>query len=231
MYNIGYFSLRKPQNNYYNNLASDPQCSLELIEEFGLDDLDGLDVLVIEESIELNFTNICEWLLEIRKVSDIYILILADEEQMVFTFRMVYLKLGADGIFTEEADELDLIVKNVLKRLKKETIKRKEKESSFEIIPEKSCALVNKKQEVDLTRQEFLVLSILYKNKNQTVTYEDIYRGVWTKSTGEVQKNRVCNLVSHVRKKFADLKNSPVQVKTIRSIGYILDTSLSEKEI
>jgi len=231
MYNIGYFSLRKPQNNYYNNLASDPQCSLELIEEFGLDDLDGLDVLVIEESIELNFTNICEWLLEIRKVSDIYILILADEEQMVFTSRMVYLKLGADGIFTEEADELDLIVKNVLKRLKKETIKRKEKESSFEIIPEKSCALVNKKQEVDLTRQEFLVLSILYKNKNQTVTYEDIYRGVWTKSTGEVQKNRVCNLVSHVRKKFADLKNSPVQVKTIRSIGYILDISLSEKEI
>lgn len=231
MYNIGYFSLRKPQNNYYNNLASDPQCSLELIEEFGLDDLDGLDVLVIEESIELNFTNICEWLLEIRKVSDIYILILADEEQMVFTSRMVYLKLGADGIFTEEADELDLIVKNILKRLKKETIKRKEKESSFEIIPEKSCALVNKKQEVDLTRQEFLVLSILYKNKNQTVTYEDIYRGVWTKSTGEVQKNRVCNLVSHVRKKFADLKNSPVQVKTIRSIGYILDTSLSEKEI
>ncbi|WP_086312961.1 hypothetical protein A5821_000533 [Enterococcus sp. 7F3_DIV0205] len=231
MYNIGYFSLRTPQNDYYKTLDSDQLCSLELIEEFCLDDLDGLDVLVIEESIELNFTNICEWLLEIRKISDIYILILADEEQMVFTSRMVYLKLGADGIFTEEADELDLIVKNILKRIKKETIKKKDKESSFEIIPEKSCVLVNKKQEVDLTRQEFLALTILYKNKNQTVTYEDIYRGVWPKNSGEVQKNRVCNLVSHVRKKFADLKNSPVQVKTIRSIGYILDTSFSEKEV
>nr|MBO0432923.1 DNA-binding response regulator [Enterococcus sp. DIV0849a] len=109
MYNIGYFSLRAPQNNYYKTLDSDPQCSLKLIEEFDLNDIDGLDVLIIEESTELNFTNICEWLLEIRKVSDIYILILADEDQMVFTSRMVYLKLGADGIFTEEADELDLI--------------------------------------------------------------------------------------------------------------------------
>ncbi|WYJ81571.1 hypothetical protein IGL98_001949 [Enterococcus sp. DIV0840] len=123
------------------------------------------------------------------------------------------------------------IVKNILKRIKKEISKKKNTESSFEIIPEKSCVLVNKKQEIDLTRQEFLVLTILYGKKNQTVTYEDIYKGVWAKSTGEVQKNRVCNLVSHVRKKFADLKNSPVQVKTIRSIGYILDTSFSKKEI
>ncbi|WP_339099585.1 winged helix-turn-helix domain-containing protein [Enterococcus sp. DIV0849a] len=118
-----------------------------------------------------------------------------------------------------------------MKRIKKEISKKKNTESSFEIIPEKSCVLVNKKQEIDLTRQEFLVLTILYGKKNQTVTYEDIYKGVWAKSTGEVQKNRVCNLVSHVRKKFADLKNSPVQVKTIRSIGYILDTSFSKKEI
>lgn len=167
MYNIGYFSLRKPQNNYYKTLESDQECSLELIEEFCLDDLYGLDILIIEESIELNFTNICEWLLEIRKVSDIYILILADEEQMVFTSRIVYLKLGADGIFTEEADELDLIVKNMLKRIKKETSKKKNKESSFEIIPEKSCVLVNKKQEVDLTRQEFLALTILYGKKTK----------------------------------------------------------------
>lgn len=231
MYNIAYFSLRTPQNDYYQTLDLDQQCSLELIDEIFLDELDGLDVLIIEESLELNFTNICEWLLEIRKRSDIYILILADKEQLVFTSRMVYLKLGADGIFTEEADEMDLIVKNILKRIKKETVKKKEKESSFEIIPEKSCALVNKKQEVGLTRQEFLALTILYKNKNQTVTYEDIYKGVWSKNTGGIQKNRVCNLVSHVRKKFADLKNSPVQVKTIRSIGYILDTSLSEKEV
>ncbi|EOL44482.1 MULTISPECIES: response regulator transcription factor [Enterococcus] len=231
MYNIGYFSLRTPQNNYYKTLDLDQQCSLELIDKVSLEDLGELDVLIIEESKELNFTNICEWLLEIRKISDIYILILADVDQMIFTSRMVYLKLGADGIFTEEADEMDLIVKNILKRLKKETVKKRENQSSFEIIPEKSCVLVNKKQEVDLTRQEFLALTILYKNKNQTVTYEDIYKGVWAKNGSGVQKNRVCNLVSHVRKKFADLKNSPVQVKTIRSIGYILDTSFSEKEV
>ncbi|OJG92264.1 hypothetical protein RV15_GL003366 [Enterococcus silesiacus] len=143
---------------------------------------------------------------------------------------MVYLKLGADGVFSEDADVLDLIVKNILKRIRKETVEKKDQGSSFEMIPKKSCVLINKNQEINLTRQEFLALTILYKKRNETVTYEDIYQGVWGKGPEELQKNRVCNLVSHVRKKFSDVKNSPVQVKTIRSIGYILDTDSYEKE-
>ncbi|WP_207695129.1 hypothetical protein DOK67_0002535 [Enterococcus sp. DIV0212c] len=230
MYNIGYFTFQQPQNDYYQTLEADKQYALQLMESIDLEEIARLDLLVIEESQNLNFTSICEWLLEIRKNLDIYILILSDTEQMINTSRMVYLKLGADGVFSEEPDEIDLIVKNILKRVKKETVKKNEQTSTFEIIPEKSCVLINKNQEVELTRQEFLAMTILYKNKNQTVTYEDIYRGVWSKNTGKVEKNRVCNLVSHVRKKFSNLKNSPAQVKTIRSIGYILDTNISGKK-
>ncbi|MFD2305758.1 winged helix-turn-helix domain-containing protein [Enterococcus termitis] len=230
MYNIGYFSLRTPQNEYYKILKSDQQCSLELIETVCIEEVDRLDILIIEESKELNFTSICEHLLEIRKKSDVYILILADPEQTIFTSQMVYLKLGADGIYSEEADVLDLIVKNILKRVKKETIKKNMKRASFEIIPEKSCIVVNENQEIDLTRQEFLAMSILFNKRDQTVTYEDIYRGVWSKQTGEVQKNRVCNLVSHIRKKFDAVKESPIRLKTVRSIGYILESSSSKNE-
>lgn len=225
MYNIGYFSSENPQNDYFQMLKTEQLYSLERMNNFSINIINELDLLIIEENVALNFTSICEWLLEIRKSSDIYILILSDKDQTVLTSQMVYLKLGADGIFSEEPDVLDLIVKNILKRVRKETAEKKEQRSSFEMIPEKSCVLINKNQEIDLTRQEYLAVTILYEKRNETVTYEDIYQRVWSKGTNDVQKNRVCNLVSHVRKKFSDLKESSVQVKTIRSIGYILDTN------
>ncbi|MGX7262725.1 winged helix-turn-helix domain-containing protein [Enterococcus crotali] len=231
MYNIGYFSRRTPQNNYYQTLKSNPQYSIELINDFSVEQITMLDVFVLEESKELNFTSICECLIEIRKKSDIHILILVDREQIVLTSRMVYLTLGADGIYSEEADEFDLIIKNILKRIKKETITGTLKKASFKMIPEKSCIRVNGNQEIGMTRQEYLIMKILYDNQGETVTYEDIYKNIWSEKKGSVQKNRVCNIVSHLRKKLAAVKDSPMQLKTIRSIGYILESSLPETEL
>ncbi|MGX7243466.1 winged helix-turn-helix domain-containing protein [Enterococcus quebecensis] len=223
MYNIGYVSLIKPQNEYFKQLETDESYSLKVVEDLDLNDINIMDVLILEESTEMNFTKICEYLLEVRKISDIYLLILTNENHTVYTSRMVYLKLGADGIFTEEPEEFDLILKNILKRIKNKLVEPIEENNSFELIPEKSCALINRQKEVDLTRQEFVALSLLYKNKNQTVTYEEIYNSIWKNSTNEVEKNRVCNLVSHVRKKLSKQINSPARVKTVRSIGYILE--------
>ncbi|MEI5995564.1 winged helix-turn-helix transcriptional regulator [Candidatus Enterococcus mansonii] len=223
MYNIGYVSLNTPQNEYFKQLETDQSCSLKLVEDLDLSQVNSMDVLILEESEELNFTKICECLLEVRKSSDIYLLILSDLNHTIYTSRMVYLKLGADGVFTEDLEEFDLILKNILKRIKNKMVEPTEDNNSFEMIPEKSCALINKQKEIDLTRQEFTALSILYKNKNQTVTYEDIYNCVWNNNSEKVEKNRVCNLVSHVRKKLSKQLNSPVRVKTVRSIGYILE--------
>lgn len=75
-------------------------------------------------------------------------------------------------------------------------------------------------QEIELTKNEFLLLEYLFINKGRILTREQIYNHIWGYNE-EVSNNALDALVKLVRKKIDD-SNHPSIIQTVRGIGYKL---------
>lgn len=71
-----------------------------------------------------------------------------------------------------------------------------------------------------LSGKEFQIMEMLMSNPNCIITTEQIMTHIWGWNT-DADTNVVCVHISNLRKKINDLK-VPVEVKYIRSAGYIL---------
>ncbi len=78
-------------------------------------------------------------------------------------------------------------------------------------------------QEIELTKNEFLLLEYLFINKGRTLTREQIYDHIWGYNE-DVSNNALDALVKLVRKKIDDSKH-PSIIQTVRGIGYKLRDS------
>lgn len=79
-------------------------------------------------------------------------------------------------------------------------------------------------QEIYLTRLEYQLLEILNRKKNLAVTYNEIETYLWGESKKDGQMYRIANLAFLVRQKLKKNAVNPGFIKTIRSVGYMLDT-------
>ncbi|RPJ95878.1 DNA-binding response regulator [Rummeliibacillus sp. TYF005] len=75
-------------------------------------------------------------------------------------------------------------------------------------------------QEIELTKNEFLLLEYLFINKGRILTREQIYNHIWGYNE-DVSNNALDALVKLVRKKIDD-SNHPSIIQTVRGIGYKL---------
>ena len=80
----------------------------------------------------------------------------------------------------------------------------------------KNHILINKNKETQLARKEFMFLEILVKNRNRTVTYEEIENHIWYEEPMSIYSLRT--LVGNVRKKHSLEKN----IQNISGMGYKL---------
>lgn len=78
-------------------------------------------------------------------------------------------------------------------------------------------------QEIELTKNEFLLLEYLFINKGRILTREQIYNHIWGYNE-EVSNNALDALVKLVRKKI-DNSDHPSIIQTVRGIGYKLRDS------
>jgi len=84
-----------------------------------------------------------------------------------------------------------------------------------------------KGKEIELTRKEFDFLHLLLSNIGRVYTHEQIYRRVWADETDGMSGNyAVWCLVARVRKKLRSIPNTLDYIKTIRDVGYRIDTIL-----
>ncbi|MGX7245674.1 winged helix-turn-helix domain-containing protein [Enterococcus quebecensis] len=148
---------------------------------------------------------------------------------------LVFLKLGVDGVLpiNDFPEEFSLVMENALHRQKNGlnhdtqmgSISLEERISDefplFELFPSNLSVIINGEKEICLTRLEYRTLEILYRNRNQAVSYKEIYETVWKDDIGNKQY-RVANLIFHLRKKVEKDKDNPQFIKTVRSIGYRL---------
>ncbi|OJG88580.1 hypothetical protein RV15_GL001765 [Enterococcus silesiacus] len=198
-----------------------------------LEELSNVDAVIIME--EQNIGQTCRFILDIYNNSEIltYVWMSAPSENN----KALYLQLGADGVCSDEIEVSTflLLVNNALNRFElyrkkilheieatQKSCKAK-KSSMLEMIPENFSVLVNGKEEVNMTKLEYIVLDILYSNAGKALSYQEIGDKAWKQQSQAVQKYRVANVIFHIRGKIKKNDNGIEFIKTIRSKGYMLD--------
>lgn len=76
-------------------------------------------------------------------------------------------------------------------------------------------------EKIELTKNEFLILKILFENKNRVVSREDIMERLWGDDEF-VDDNTLTVNVTRIRKKFAAVGLSDL-ISTKRGLGYIVE--------
>ncbi len=187
------------------------------------------DLLILLENTLEQVGATCARLLQINKETGSLIWIWSKTQNEMN--RMVYLRLGADGVMTENIslEEWTLIVSNALRRKKNHPQKIREKESGetsndgLVLNIKNRSVIVNDNEEVQLTNLEYKAMDLLVQNMGETVTYEEIYNAIWGDPESEHRKlYRISNLIFHIRKKFEAETGTSKPIRTVRSKGYIL---------
>lgn len=187
--------------------------------------LDG--VIIFEEDLN-NIAEACKYMIDLKKESDALIWVIVSGT--MHSAKLIYLQMGADAVFTYEADmdESILTISNALKRYKKFNEDRKSEqpaidtESSLKLNSKNLSAVIDGCTEIPLTRIEYKIMELLTKNPNVAISYQDIYKEIWDDESKH-SKFRVSNVIFHLRKKFDEDSIEPRFIKTIRSKGYLLN--------
>lgn len=178
-----------------------------------LDQLDGL-LIVMEEKAELTWA--IEWLFMCQTKPSIFVWVFSptvfEEELLV--------GLGANGVVMTSVKEVILsqLIKNTFHHIA--YIKQNRLSRPIDpLINQRNQSIVLNGLDVLLTRTEYKIFSILYDNKNSTVSYIELLQKVWpNKNKNELY--RLTNSIFHLRKKINN--NHQVIIKTVRSKGYVL---------
>lgn len=236
MYNIGVISSnRELADNTYIEALKETKCIVHHLKDQQTWNIteDGLDALIIEDE-ENQMSIICESIIKIREQSSALLWVLSKDTDK--STRIVYMKLGADGIINAsiDSDELSLFIQGNLKRYSEKqqnTLKSHEHpalqepvlaKNKIKLIPSNFSVLLNGNREVSLTKLEFRTIELLSQHAGEALAYEEIYKNVWS-GEDEDKQYRVANIIYHLRRKLDGGNTTREYIKTVRSKGYMLN--------
>ena len=178
---------------------------------------------IVLMDIGLPFFNGYHWCGEIRKISNVPIIFLSsasDNMNIVMAINM-----GADDFIAKPFDWDVLIAK--LHSLLRRTYGYKPDTPALEyrgakLSPESNCLEYNG-ESVDLTKNEYLILSCLMKNKGRTVSREALMKALW-RTEEFVDENALAVNVARLRKKLSSHGLSDL-ITTKFGAGYMIGDS------
>lgn len=190
----------------------------------------GLNGVIICEDSTQDTAHTCSILLKLKATTNVRTWVFSSNFQKVM--RSVYLQLGVLGVVSEEyePDELQLVISNHFSRsdesiffVENQTAigQEKTRADNVQLISRNHSVKINGLKEIPLTRLEYQVMELLYEHKNNTVSYKELFEGLWGEGFSN-QNYRVANLIFHLREKIADSSGSPLWIRTVRSKGYML---------
>lgn len=155
---------------------------------------------------------------EIRKYSDIYIMVISAKTET--NQRVDVLSLGADDYLTKPFSVEEVMVKldNVSKRIKQNhptVVSYYHKE--LQVFPLKR-EMIFKGEKIVLTKHEFDLFYYLMKNNNIIISREALMENLFRDS--EAYDRVVDAYIKNIRKKVDDDANSPRYIKSHYGIGY-----------
>lgn len=157
---------------------------------------------------------------EIRKVSDLPIIVVTSRDNKMD--ELLSINIGADDYVTKPYDLQILLarIESVLRRVNKSDQTNTYTIRDISVDLEK--ALITKGNfNLDLTKNELLILTFLIKNKNKIVTREMLMEHLWG---GEsfIDENTLTVNVNRLRMKLAELEIEDL-IETKRGMGYIIN--------
>ncbi|MDA9472502.1 DNA-binding response regulator [Enterococcus sp. 5H] len=202
-----------------------------------LNQLENVHGIVIHCSADEHQNKVLELILSIKRRLILPVWVRSETDNVIS--KKLNLELGVLGNFDKNItnEEMFVIIENTLNIVydkdSKENIETKVKNElllnslNFSIkIPDKA--------EISLTRMEFKMISLLASRMNQAFTYEEIYKHVW-EDEEEIDNSakgyRTSNLAFHIRNKFIQHGINPKILRTVRSVGYLLDSNIEQKAL
>ncbi len=128
-----------------------------------------------------------------------------------FDFLLAKIQVAMRRIYGEYANESNIIESSTGIKLNKDTFK-----------------ILYNGIEVELSKNEFKLLSTLIKNENRIVSREELLEELWD-DTLFVDDNTLTVNISRIRNKLKDLSVSEV-ISTKRGIGYIFQSDCKQEE-
>ncbi|SJZ36628.1 DNA-binding response regulator, OmpR family, contains REC and winged-helix (wHTH) domain [Pilibacter termitis] len=170
--------------------------------------------------ITLPFYNGFHWTNEIRKLSTVPIVFISsagDNMNMVLAMNM-----GADDFVTKPFDIAVLTAK--IQALLRRTYVFKKETSTYEFLDFQldieDTVLKKGSEQVELSRNEVKILSLLFQNVGQLVTKEEIMEKLW-EDEHFIDKNTLSVTMTRLRKKLLELDFAKY-IQTIKGKGFSL---------
>lgn len=159
---------------------------------------------------------------KLRSQTPIIFLTVRDEEKEI----VKGLDLGADDYITKpfKLSVLESRINTVLRRVKRDI-------TFDDILFCQNLKLVKSqtkvfkgKDEINITGREYKLLEMFMENQNQTLTRESILEKLWDIEGDFVNDNTLTVTIKRLREKIEDEPNKPTIIKTIRGIGYRMES-------
>ncbi|MDA9471871.1 winged helix-turn-helix domain-containing protein [Enterococcus sp. 5H] len=233
MYNLAMFNLHD-----YSIPVSIKLCDFYFSDESHLlNQLENVHGVVIHCSADENQNKVLELILSIKRRFILPIWVRSETKNVIS--KKLNLELGVLGNFDENVtnEEMFVIIENTLSLVhKKENEGNVETKMSNELLLNSLNFSIKApgKAEVSLTRMEFKMISLLASRMNQAFTYEEIYKYIWEdeEDTDSASKRyRTSNLAFHIRNKLSKYSMNPKMLRTVRSVGYLLDSNLESDKL
>lgn len=196
---------------------------VKVVEDFQgiVDEVKEYEPDLVLMDIKLPFYNGFYWCGEIRKFSKVPIIFLssADDNMNI----VMAINMGGDDFISKPFDlnVLTAKIQAMLRRaygmeMKSNTLSCCGVELNLD-----DTSAVFAQEKIELTKNEFLILKILFENKNRVVSREDIMERLWGDDEF-VDDNTLTVNVTRIRKKFAAVGLSDL-ISTKRGLGYIVE--------
>lgn len=184
--------------------------------------IEETDIIIIYNDVQENMGDVCRLILKIREKVTASLWVFSKQNSDMD--RLLYLQLGVNHTIDKECapEELQLIVKNeVKKNLLNDIEQEKKYEMDYHLDVKNQTIFNDGGTEVELTKLEYQLVSILSKALGEAVSYNDIYMQLWEENP-KYARARVANLVFHLRRKLQENGLLTINIKTVRSRGYRL---------
>lgn len=182
------------------------------------DKLDSdIDLIILD--INLPDGNGFEYLKELRKNSDVAVIILTAHD--LETDEVMGLELGADDYITKP---FSLMVLRA--RIEKVLMRKKMPAKKVWCIDDllfdfEQMHFEKSGQEIELSKTEQKLLHILVENKGTTLTRERLVDRIWTDGAEYVNENALSVTIKRLRDKIEETPSKPQYIQTVYGIGYV----------
>lgn len=211
--------IAKAIKDYLNQWNYDAECVVEF--KAVIPQLVKFDPHLVLLDISLPFFNGYHWCSEIRRISKvpiIFISSMSDNMNIVMSVNM-----GGDDFIAKPFDFNVLVAKvqALLRRTYSFGGQMNIIEHQGVVLNLNDTTLEYKNTKLELTKNEFKILQILFENLGKAVSREDIMIRLW-ESDSYIDDNTLTVNVTRLRKKLSDIGLSDY-VKTKKGIGYMVE--------